>query len=671
MAPWIDSIARRFGYAKPARRDFSAAVSSRLTGGWQTQNISANADLYRNLDKLRARSQDLCNNNDYAKRFLGMVGANVIGGTGIVLQSRIYDAPGKPDDGANTAVESAWDRWGALGSCDVTGRLSWRDLQNIAIKCVARDGEAMVRMVRGKAAGNPFGFALQLLDINRLDTTLIRMPDGGANEVKMGIELDSYGRAIAYWLRGYNPAEMWLTAGNVTAAHVRVLVADILHIFTSDRPEQVRGLPWMHAAMVRLNNLGGYEEAAVIAARVGASKMGFFTTPEGTPTGVEDGKDEQDVPFMEADAGSFGVLPQGYDFKAFDPDYPHAMYAEFVRACLRGIASGLGVSYHGLANDLTQVNFSSIRSGTLEERDQWIGVQEWFKDSFCEPVFKEWIKSALAFGQITLANGSPLPLERLEKFSAHTWQARRWQWVDPLKDMEANVLAVQEGFKSPQSIAAELGVDYEDVLVQIKQAQDLAAKIGVTLGKLETLGGSASPKSDGTQSDTEKAAKLHADAIVRVAEIERDARNSAQPTAALLAELTAKVRALESAADRPTDAALLPQFHITTPVSVAVDSSDLRAATAELVAGIESTQQHSRDMMQQIREDIQNMPIVIPAPVVNLGDTIINVEPTPVTLEATITPELTVTLPARRTETDIVTDGFGNIIKTIQTEQDA
>jgi capsid protein len=94
------------------------------------------------------------------------------------------------------------------------------------------------------------------------------------------------------------------------------------------------------------------------------------------------------------------------------------MYADFVKANLRGVASGLGVAYHALANDLEGVSFSSIRSGTLEERDAWMLIQEWFSQSFLDRVHAEWLQSALAFGQIALPNGSTLPITKLDKFSA-------------------------------------------------------------------------------------------------------------------------------------------------------------------------------------------------------------------------------------------------------------
>lgn len=475
----LDRVKRSLGF-KSGRRDFSAAQSTRLTGGWNSRNISANADLYRALDSLRGRSRDLCNNNDYAKRFLGMVAANVVGGTGVGLQARIYDAPEQPDELANNAVESAWAAWCARGVCDVTGRLSMRDLQVLVIKAVARDGEAMVRKVRGTSAANPFGFALQVLDIDRLDTKLVRAADRGLNEIKMGVEINAFGRAVAYWMRPYHPGELFLVDSAITGSHVRVPADEILHVYQADRPEALRGIPWMHSAMIRLNHLGAYEEAAVIAARVGAAKMGFFTTPDGEPP--KDGEDADEVPFTEVEPGAFGSLPSGTEFTPFNPDYPHQMYADFVKANLRGISSGMGVAYHALANDLTSVSFSSIRSGTLEERDQWMAIQEWFIEAFLEPVYREWLQSALAFGQVRLPNGSALSVTKLDKFSAHIWQPRRWQWVDPKNDMEANLIAVQEGFKTRTQVCAELGVDFEDVLAQLKREQDKAKALGVELG---------------------------------------------------------------------------------------------------------------------------------------------------------------------------------------------
>lgn len=636
MAQWLDNLARRFGYAKSAggRRDFAAAQLSRLTGGWSSSNVSANADLYRSLDTLRARSRDLCNNNDYAKRFLGMVAANVVGGTGFTLQARVYDKPGVPDTGANDAIEAAFDRWSKRGVCDVTGRLSFRDVQQLVAKAAARDGEALVRKVRGKAAGNPFGYALQLIDIDRLDTRLIRAAEGGQNEIRMGVEIDVFGRSVAYWLRGYHPGDSYgVAAGAVQAAHARIPADEIIHVFMAERPEQLRGQPWMHAAMTRLNNLGGYEEAAVIAARVGASQMGFFTDPDGnTSNAIKDGEDaDTGELYMDADPGVFKSLPPGVTFEKFDPNYPAAMYGDFVKACLRGIASGLGVAYHALANDLEGVNFSSIRAGTLEERDQWVSLQEWFKDAFIEPVFDEWLRHALAMGQITLANGKPLPLEKLDKFSAHTFQGRRWQWVDPLKDMEAKILGIQHGLTSPQQVAAELGVDYEDILVEIKAAQDMADKIGVKLGKPEAAAPAPAPEPKPAAPEDDPAAKA-------------------------ITALQAEVRSLAQREPAP------PQIHVAPVINLPETRVDNHIAAPEApVVNVTNEITEREQAAPVVQVSVEAPAVTVAAPEVTVQVEAIMPEQQQIEITA---------MPDRRTTTSIVRDSNGNIKESVQTEKD-
>ena len=151
------------------------------------------------------------------------------------------------------------------------------------------------------------------------------------------------------------------------------------------------------------------------------------------------------------------------------------------------------MAYHSLANDLEGVSFSSIRSGTLEERDRWMADQQWFIDTFMEPVFRDWLQMALLMGAITMPNGSALPAAKIEKFSRHEWQARRWDWVDPKADTEANILKVKAGLMSPQDLAAAMGYDFEDTLAAIKAAQDLAASYGVTLHAYDGLPGANAP----------------------------------------------------------------------------------------------------------------------------------------------------------------------------------
>jgi lambda family phage portal protein len=358
--------------------------------------------------------------------------------------------------------------------CEATGRMSFAEVQRLLIETVARDGEALV--IRRRDADNPYGYEIKVIEIDRLPVYKNELLKDG-NQIVMGVELNSDGKAVAYWLNlgklehSYSSQQINLT---------RVPAGDIIHLYRPSRPEQNRGLPWMHPVMTGLKMLAGYEEAAITAARVGAAKMGFFTSPDGTADALAD--DKVDGEFMlDAEPGAFSVLPDGYRFEQWNPDYPHQGYKDFVQARLRSIASGLGIAYHTLANDLADVNFSSARAGTIEERDNWMVLQNWFADSFLRPVFIDWLESALRKGAISLAGGSPIPFGKIDKWSEHTWQGRRWQWVDPMKDIQAARLAIKTGISSPQMVAAQNGVDVEDALAQIAAFEARVQESGVTM----------------------------------------------------------------------------------------------------------------------------------------------------------------------------------------------
>lgn len=466
-------------------RSFAAGTPSRLTAGLVSANSSLDSDLLVSLNTLRARSRHLTQNNPYGVKYLAMVSANVVGHQGFTLQARCSESKYlktkaklvvTPDNIANRALEAAFAVWSERGTCEVTGKHSFADLCRLFARTVAGDGEVLVRRLRGKTL-NAFGYALQILDIDRLEVNYNAQQANG-NIVRMGVEIDTYGRPVAYWLRGTHPNDSGPGVG-VGVQRERVPAADIFHCFIASRPEQRRGYPWMAAAIESLYHLGELDQSALVAARKGADTLGFFVSPDGSlPNGAGEGADP---PIEVSVAGTFDTLPEGYDLRAYESQYPSAVYGEYVKANLRRVASALGVSYNGLANDLEGVNFSSIRAGLLEERELWMQIQDWMIDAFLIPVYRDWLQMALGLGAVVMENGSALPAAKYDKFAVHTWQGRRWPWVDPLKDIEAAISAVNAGLDSPQRQAAEQGRDIEDVLDDISAFQAMVKEKGIVL----------------------------------------------------------------------------------------------------------------------------------------------------------------------------------------------
>lgn len=456
-----------------SRRGYDAAAISRLYSDWVNSADGPNTETRLSLAILRARSRNLANNNDHVKRFLSLLTQNVIGDMGIRMLPDARNERGEPDNDANTKIANAWYDWCRKGICTADGRLSFRDAQILALKTVARDGENLVKHIRGEhEAGNLFAYAIQLLEPDHLDDKYEQA--GYEKRVIMGVEVNRYTRPLAYYILTEHPNERRYGVYGY-GRRQRIAADRILHTYIVERANQVRGIPWLHTAMRRLKMLGGYEEAELVAARLGASKMGFFKSADGSPPPIDSASDDGKGEFVhDAEPGIFSILPDGYDFEPFDPQHPNSSFDAFVKATLRGIASGLNLSYNSLANDLEGVNYSSLRQGALDDRDGWRCVQAWFIENYLQPIYEKWLVHALA-------TQLQLPPRKMENYLYPRWKPRGWQWVDPQKEVNANVVAIQNGIKSRTDIHAERGTDIEDTFIELQLEQKLAEKHGISI----------------------------------------------------------------------------------------------------------------------------------------------------------------------------------------------
>lgn len=449
----------------PAKRSFTAAQVSRLTGSWTVTPKLLDEDVRNGLRKLRARSREQALNNDYVRRYMQLMRSNVVGPQGVALQARIVDPDGSPDDKASDAIEKAWSDW--CKDADVTGRLNWRSCQNLFMDIAVRDGEVLIRLV-DNWAHNRFGFAIEFLDPECLDVELNHdLKDG--NRIIMGVEVDGWRRPVAYHLLDKKNGDQHIQGKRYT----RVPADQILHCYLTESAWQTRGFPWVAVSLMRLNMLAGYEEAELVAARTASAKMGFFSKhPEVAAADIEGShnKDADGNMVTDAEPGTFELLPDGYQFTPWDPNHPSTAFKDFVSANLRGIAAGLGVSYYSLANDLEGVNYSSGRLGAIEDREAYKTLQEWLISSLHEKVYQRWLTNALLRRQISVA-GRPLKASRRDKYQAVSWQARRWSWADPQKEMKSIESATSLRIRSISDVIREQGRDPEDVWQEIAREQ--------------------------------------------------------------------------------------------------------------------------------------------------------------------------------------------------------
>lgn len=450
-------------------RNYAGAGKGRLLNDLFDSERSADSELRPVLRVLRNRCRELSRNNEFSKRYLNLMKTNVVGDKGFTLQVKAIGGAGKLDQSGNESVEKAFRKWGRRGNCTLDGKMSWLDAQKLALEGLVRDGEVFIIKHRGSSFHD--SFAIEFIEPDQIDEQKNERLSNG-NEVRMGVELDRYKRPVAYWMLNYHPGDYDYTSSAKPKKHQRIPADRVIHIFMPLRAGQTRGEPWMAPVMTGLKHISAWREAAIINARVGASKMGFFTSPAGDGFVADDIINQ--VPIMDAEPGTMHQLPAGVSFEQWDPAYPANEFESFHKSLLKGIASGLGISYTSLSNDLESTSYSSIRQGALEERDFYREIQQFMIDHFIYCVYESWLESAMeiqSFG---------IPVREYDRFyDASTFRGKAWSWVDPLKEMNAAVVGMKNGVMSISDVAAAYGKDVEDLFAQIQRDKLLAEQFGV------------------------------------------------------------------------------------------------------------------------------------------------------------------------------------------------
>ena len=263
----------------------------------------------------------------------------------------------------------------------------------------------------------------------------------------------------------------------------------MIHLFVLFRVNQRRGVPWAFAVMAKTNVLDGYEEAELVAARVAAAKMGCIETAEGIY--VADDQDGAGKQYIEAEPGTFPIMPPGTKMNMFDPQHPTTAYRDFVKQVPGRSPAGFEVSLTA-SGPISRASTTAPSGPALEERDGWKAIQAWLIEDLCEQVFEGWLRMQVLARTLDF---EPADIDRI--CGAAVRRGRSWSWVDPLKDGKANTESLASGMATRTDLLAEQGKDFEEHIDQLVYEQEYMRRKGLTPD--------AAAKTDSGQSDGDEA----------------------------------------------------------------------------------------------------------------------------------------------------------------------
>lgn len=514
IEPEHAAILRNFSLPRQ-KRMYEAAITTNLNLDYPISIASADSEIQSSLVNGRARARTCERDNPYAKSVIQTFLSNVGGHEPFRLESNVGTWQGDKfirDNEINRKIEDWWGELGRRENCTVRRNLTRLELYVQTIAALIRDGGILFRHHR-LFRKNRFGYAIEPLETDRLDVSYnsANFQPGQPGQIRFSIEMDEYNAPQAYWLLARHPGD-YFAWNNDGKYRERVPAENIIALFDfRTRAEQSIGMPRLASILQHLHQDKQFDLAHVTAATWAACKPFFIkrnfpTAMEVVPDWIknamtqgDDGSNPGDK-YQAVEPGTGQVLEFGEEPVLMDPKFPIESATSFKKDRLRAVSAGSGAPYFHIAHDLESVNFSSGRLGLEAFHDECKMLQQLIIQTLCIP----WFETAIEYS--ILSGALDLPAGRLEEYKkgAHFY-GRRWPYIQPLQDAQADEVRLRMGTVSREEIRLEsdLGGDVEEVDAKIANEQEVDEAHGLDFTHVYGAKNGGGLTSDGKESAKE------------------------------------------------------------------------------------------------------------------------------------------------------------------------
>lgn len=489
---------------------YDASDRVQKLAAWRPAIRSADGDLLPEKRTIDARSRDTGRNDAYVAGGATLHKDNIVGATFLLNakpETKILWGKEDPTWEAEfqEEVETKFSLWAESPQ-------NWLDAQRIntltglvrlAVGVWCAGGEVLASAEWMKGTYRPYRSAIQMIDTDRLSTPWDRHADP---KIRSGVERDFYGAPVAYHIRAVHEADISLTGTWEDRMKWRRVPARkpwgrqmILHIYDQLRPDQTRGVSAMATALTEMRMAKRFRqtelERAIIAATYAAS-IETELPPGEVYAAMGDAGDENpsvawSTDFLDAVSEYSGgaknlhingsripVFWPGTHLKIQNPGAASPAGDQFEASLLRYIAAAMGLSYEQLSRDYTQTSYSSARASMAETWKAMQVKKKQVADRTATFIYRLWLEEAINYNHLECLKRQNVPAfyEGLnaEAYSACDWLGAGQGMIDPLKETQADVLALKNGLMTKeQAIARRSGSDYRKVAKQRARERDL------------------------------------------------------------------------------------------------------------------------------------------------------------------------------------------------------
>ena len=468
---WLNAI----GYMSA----YNATDPDRLfLEGFLPRNATSDQTLNWNLTNLVAMLRQLERNNPSVKGLVEGWMADVVG-TGIDVE------PDTGDEKLNARIREEWQRW--CECCTPCGKTLWEmQAQAMVEWCTGGGHFWRDTIIASRVDQDQIPYCMMPVEIEWL-TLLPIKPIGKDSYFTRGIELDNYGRPIAYHVMDYNLLNQqglstaWGGPGDVVPA------SQMIHGYQYRRPRQAHGEPLLSNVVERTYQDGKLVDVELKSSIAGSAVSGVIKTIDlqdwnstravtdqyGNITGTT-----QTAPVVEMQPGVFARLTPGEDVTIAANPRPSQQIAPFRKGIRGDMAAGACSSQQWLDRDLAGVTYSSMRGDELiTER-----IRKPKQQVFARYVATMPYERALPWILLKLGIVMPTNAAVKRQLFRHKLMFDRPKYVDPEKDSKAADFQVKNGLSTIEEECAARGKDYRKIREQrqkeVTQAdQDTVARM--------------------------------------------------------------------------------------------------------------------------------------------------------------------------------------------------
>lgn len=488
-----------------------ASHNNKSLKGYNPRKLGYKADIGANLSTLRDRSADLAINTPVGTAAINTSTTHTVGAGLNVFPRPKFQILGISAEDARAwarKVRAEFDLWADSKDCDIYRKNNLYDMQSIAYQGYLTDGDSFAVFRRKPTTPDmPYTLRLQLIEGNRVSNPLTTStyatgdPTGvevlnsdNGNRILNGVEIDTNGAIVAYWVSNQVPGEpvssLLTTWARVEAYGKRTSIPNVLQISNDTRPEQYRGVPYLAPVIETLKQVYRYTNAELTSAII-KSYFALFFTEAVTNSGslndmlADNGVDDPTEPVVDVSEynlgpGTLNALPKGVDVKSVDASNAQSTFEVFSTQLIKQVGAALNQPYEVLMKNFNS-SYSASRAAMLQAWEEYKLRRKWFARDFCQPIYEVWLMEAVANGRIEAPGFFDDPLIRKAWCNAD-WFGPTMSILDPVKDMNGSTLRVENGVSTREREAAEMtGTDLEENIAQLAFEKQLMEKYGMGL----------------------------------------------------------------------------------------------------------------------------------------------------------------------------------------------